>query len=234
MEGVAQNGLEGEAPARALIFELELLAVSGWSFLYDALKEVLPAHGVKVTIPVFSRYFASRSPELALKQMAVDLEKPELSGGEVMAAVKEAYVSRVKGADGVRDGLVKLIGDLRKHDIKLGALTCMEDDVVAGILEKLGLTSDDIMVLKSEHCGRAAPTAQDWLRLAKKMQISTSLCTVATTSSSSSKAALCSGMRCFAVPDKMTEFHDFGGADYVVSSLDEEVEELVVKLVEAF
>jgi beta-phosphoglucomutase-like phosphatase (HAD superfamily) len=101
-------------------------------------------------------------------------------------------------------------------------------------LEKLKLSADDIYIANAERCGRAAPTAQDWLQLAKEMGISTALCTVAATSASSSKAALCAGMRCFAVPDRLTAFQDFSGADYVIESLDDEVEELVLKLVEAF
>lgn len=234
MENIAHKKEAVAEPERALFFELELLAVSGWSFLYESLKEILAKYDVKMTVPLFSRYFATKSPEIGLRTLAADLEKPQLAEPEVAEAVRAGYVAGIRNAAGARDGLEKLMKDLRGHGILLGALTCMDDVVVVELLAKLGLSQDDIHIMKSEHCGRAAPTAQDWLQLAKQMQASTALCTVAAVSSSSCKAALCAGMRCFAVPDRLTDYQDFGGADFVISSIDDEIEELVLKLVEAF
>jgi beta-phosphoglucomutase-like phosphatase (HAD superfamily) len=234
MDGVTKKMTEVNAPERALFFELEFLAVSGWSFLYDAVKSVLSGYKIKMTLPLFSQYFAGKSPAFALRRMAADYENDALAESDVLDAVKTAYVETMKSKGKVSEGLVKLISDLRGHGISLGALTCLDQETVSVILEQLKLSPDDIYVMESEHCGRAAPTAQDWLKLAKDMQASTTLCTVAATSASSCKAALCAGMRCFAVPDRLTAFHDFSGADYVIESLDDGAEELVMKLIEAF
>jgi len=234
MDGITKKMTVVSVPERALFFELEFLAVSGWSFLYEAVKSVLSEYKIKMTLPLFSQYFASKSPAVALRRMAADYENEVLAESDVLDAVKAAYVEGVKTKGKVSKGLVKLISDLRGHGISLGALTCLDQESVAAILEQLKLSADDIYVMESEHCGRAAPTAQDWLKLAKEMQASTALCTVAATSASSCKAALCAGMRCFAVPDRLTAFHDFSGADYVIESLDDDAEELVLKLVEAF
>jgi len=230
----SEKSVEVSVPERALFFELEFLAVSGWSFMYEAVKGVLAEHKVKMNLPMFAQYFAKKSPAAAVKGIAQDLEIESLEDDEVMDKIRAAYVEGINTKGACSKGLVKLIGDLRKHGIKLGALTCLDQDTVDGILKKLKLSSDDIYIMQSEHCGRAEPTAQDWLQLAKETGESTTLCTVAATSAFSCKAALCAGMRCFAVPDKLTSFQDFSGADYVIESLDDEAEELLLKLIEAF
>ncbi len=228
------DNVEVEEPERALLFELEFLAVSGWTYLYEALKSVLADKGVKFTLPLFARYFSKKSLLGSLKQMAADFENEALAESETLDAIKALYVESVKSAKDIKPGVADLIKDLRKNDISLGALTCMDQEVVDVILKKLGLSEDDIFIQSLEYCGRTSPSAQDWLRLAKEMQVSVALCTVAATSAASSKAALCAGMRCFALPDKLTAYQDFGGSDYIFDSLDRDAEELVLKLVEAF
>jgi beta-phosphoglucomutase-like phosphatase (HAD superfamily) len=202
--------------------------------MYEAVKEVLSEHKVKLTIPMFAKYFAKKSPAVAVKSIAQDFEVDSLAANGVIDKIRDTYVNLINTKGSCSKGLVKLIGELRERGIKLGALTCLDQDSVDGILAKLKLTSDDICIMPSQHCGRAVPTAQDWLQLAKETGESTTLCTVASTSAFSTKAALCAGMRCFAIPDKMTAFQDFSGADYVIDSLDDEAEDFVLKLIEAF
>jgi len=221
-------------PDRALFFELDMLAVPGWSFLYETLKKVLGGHDIKLTLPLFAKYFAGKSVGVALRRLAAGYEKPELTGNEVLEAVKTGYGAAVTSADKAKPGVDMLLRDVRSHGIKLGAVTCLDNDAVEHVLSLLGLSADDVHIMKSEYCGRAAPTARDWLMLAKEMQVSVALCTAAATSAASCKAALCSGLRCFAVPGRMTAYQDFSGVDFVFDSLEGDAEELVLKLVEAY
>lgn len=223
-----------EEPARALFFELEFLATSGWAFLYDAVKTTLAEHDIDVTPPVFSQYFTTQSLPMALKRLGADRGVSSLSKNGVRAAIRAAYVEAIRNDDHKNKGLIALTHDLRTHGIALGALTCLDRDGVSELLGKLNLGSDDIHVMETEDHGKAFPTAQEWLKLAKQMEASTALCTVAATSAGACKSALCAGMRCFAVPNDLTAFQDFSGADYVIESLDIAAEKLVLKLVEAF
>ena len=223
-----------EEPSRALFFELEFLATAGWTFLYEAVKPTLAEHDIDVTPAVFSQYFTLQSLPGALKRLGADRGVPSLTNNGVLAAIQTAYVQAIKTDDHKNKGLIALTHDLRKHGVELGALTCLDKDGVAQLLEKLNLAPEDIHVMEAEDHGKAFPTAQDWLKLAKEMETSTALCTVAATSAAACKSALCAGMRCFAVPHALTSFHDFSGADYVIESLDIAAEKLVLKLVEAF
>lgn len=220
------------AADRALLFELDFMAVSGWSTLYDVLKSVLSEHGVKLGLPMFVRYFAGKSVGAALKQISVDFEKPELGGSEVLESVREAYAKAIVSKSEVNDGFAKILLSTRKRGAMIGAVTCLDDETVAAILEKVGLSPDDIHIMESEYCGRAAPTAQDWLRIAKEMEVPASSCTVAVTSALSCKAALCAGMSCFAAPVRLTAYQDFSGADYVFDELDGGAEKLVRQLID--
>ena len=222
------------APTRALFFELEFLATSGRAFLYDSIRTVLRDHGITLTPLIFAKLFLEYPLSIALKKLGAELAVDAVTQPAVEADIMGLYVNRIKSDDHQNKGLVALTQDLRKHGIELGALTCLDRDCVTGLLEQLNLGPDDVYVMAAEDHGKAFPTAQDWLKLAKEMNTSTTLCTVAGTSAAACKSALCAGMRCFAVPDALTEFQDFSGADYVIESLDIATEKLVLKLVEAF
>lgn len=234
MDSETKEAAAVEEPARALFFELEFLATSGWAFLYEAVKATLAKHKIDVTPVLFSQYFTTNSMSVALRRIGNDHEVPALSENGVRSAIQAAYVEAINKDDHRNKGLIALTHDLRQHGIELGALTCLNADAVGGLLEKLNLSADDVHVMEAEDHGKAFPTAQDWLKLAKQMNASTALCTVAATSAAACKSALCAGMRCFAVPNDLTAFQDFSGADYVIESLDIAAEKLVLKLVEAF
>ncbi len=221
-------------PQRALFFELEYLATSGRTFLFESLKSVLADKGVDVTPVTFACYFAANNLPTALARLGRAEDVSGLDSSAVLDSIHSSYIDAIK-RDGHRNkGLVTLTSDLKKHGIRLGALTCLDRDCVDGVLEQLGLSADEIYVMAAEDHGKAFPTAQDWLKLAKNMGMSTAMCTVAATSNAACRSALSAGMRCFAIPDELTSFQDFTGADYVLESLDATSEKLVLKLVEAF
>ena len=234
MDSETREVASAEEPSRALFFELEFLATSGWTFLYEAVKTTLAEHDIDVTPAVFSQYFTLHSLPVALKRLGDARGMSTLSKNGVRAAIQSAYVQAIKSDDHKNKGLIALTHDLQKHGIELGALTCLDREGVSQLLEKLDLGPGDVHVMEAEDHGKAFPTAQDWLKLAKEMEASTALCTVAATSAAACKSALCAGMRCFAVPNDLTVFQDFSGADYVIDSLDIAAEKLVLKLVEAF
>jgi beta-phosphoglucomutase-like phosphatase (HAD superfamily) len=234
MRGDVTECGDQEAPSRALFFELEFLATSGRTFLCEAVQSVLKGLGVKLTPILFAQYFLKYPLAMALKRLGAELGVAAVISPAVEVDIMNRYVSSIKGDHHTNKGLIALTQDLRKHGIRLGALTCLDKDCVRGLLEQLKLGPDDVYVMAAEDHGKAFPTAQDWLKLAKEMDASTALCTVAGTSAAACKSALCAGMRCFAVPDALTAFQDFSGADYVIESLDMAAEKLVLKLVEAF
>ena len=234
MESDTKTNVESNEPARALFFELEFLATSGRAFLYDAVKTVLSDHGIKLAPVIFAQYFAPYSLPSALKRLGRAHAVDALASVDVLDTIQAAYVRMIKDDDHRNKGLITLTHDLLKHGIELGAVTCLDRESVADLLAKLNLDASAIHVLAAQDHGKAFPTAQDWLTLAKQMNTSTTLCTVAATSAAACGSALCAGMRCFAVPDSLTSFQDFSGADYVIESLDGAAEKLVLKLVEAF
>lgn len=225
---------DASVPSRALFFELEYLATSGRAFLYEAVNAILAEKKVAVSPPLFSQYFTMNTVAKGLKQMERVTGRSGLATASVENKIRAAFVESIKSDNHKNKGLIALTSDLRQHGIELGALTCLDDEYVNILLEKLGLGRDDVQVMKADNHDKNCPTAQDWLTLAKQMQTSTALCTVAATSAISCRAALCAGMRCFAVPDAFTDFQDFSGTDYVIDSLDIDAEKLVLKLVEAF
>ncbi len=221
-------------PDRALFFELEYLATSGRTFLFEALLSVLQKHGVKLTHAEFSRHFAGDKLERGLRRLEQAGGVKKLDADKTISAVLTAYRSSIMSNGHRNKELVNLTSDLKKHGIMLGALTCLDPECVDALLGQLNLSSDDVVVLHASERANAFPSAQDWMTLAREMGVGHAFCTVAATSAAACRSALCAGMRCFALPDEYTSFQDFSGADYVLETLDASSEKLIMKLVEAF
>jgi beta-phosphoglucomutase-like phosphatase (HAD superfamily) len=78
------------------------------------------------------------------------------------------------------------------------------------------------------------PRADAWEGLARAMSILPGRCVALATSGDACKAALAAGMRCVAVPDRFTAFHDFSGADLVADrGLDDASARRILDLLEA-
>jgi beta-phosphoglucomutase-like phosphatase (HAD superfamily) len=99
-------------------------------------------------------------------------------------------------------------------------------------MDKLGLDEKGTVVLSNGSQDKHLPSSDSWLKLAKSMKVPASCCVVIASSSRACKAALSAGMRCVALPDKFTSFQDFGGADFVLESLDGDVAGRIIGLLD--
>jgi len=219
--------LEQEEPEHAILFELEGIAINGRQILFDVIKGALTGKGVKLTPVLFARYCLDvplqESVATLLKQVKKDMDE------KIVATIIDAFNAAVleKGTK-LNSDLKNAMALAQEQGLRLGAVSCLKEATAESLAEKLGLTKMGVSVFANDVEGKLVPSADAWLKLTKQMEIGPPLCGSFVTSMKSSNAALSAGTKCVVVIDKYNGFQDFGGADYVVDALDNQmVKELI-------
>jgi len=211
-----------ETPTIALLFELETIGFQGRQVVFDVLKSVLADKDMKLTPVLFSRCCVDKPVEEGLPQLLDLLGHPRVSAEklvpEIMQGIRASLLDNTPKSPAALAGLLKKAQD---EGYKLGAVSNLDLDAALQLYAKLdiGEPEEGAIVASESEAGTADPQA--WKSAARAMDALIPSCVVLTTSSSSSLAAVSSGMRCIVIPDDYTSFQDFGGTDHILDALDD-------------
>lgn len=216
--------------AKALLFELENVAVKGRGLVYDVLSGILEGKGLEFSHGMFCKHCLYPPVKHFIPQI-LSLNKSRLSedklGAELCEAIKLIFMdSNLKMESGVDAMLDKAIGE----GAMIGALSLFDEGTAGRIIDKLGLSSKVASVLTNGSEDKHIPGIDSWLKLARNMKIPAGCCVVVASSARACKAALSAGMQCAVLPDKYTSFQDFSGADLVLDSLSDDAMESILAL----
>lgn len=219
-------------PKKAVLFELENIAVGGRQVAYDVIRHMLADRKVAVSPVMFSRYYVDSSLSqflaVAMKDHKTRTPKEKLAG-ELQEGIR---LSLAESSSKVSPGLVEILKKIKSSGVAIGALGASGNDTSRKISGKLSGAGEGLAVLPYDGEGRNAPSPDAWLRLAKELSVKAVSCVVIATSALSSKAALSAGMKCVVAPDSFTCFQDFGGADYIEEHIGSETAGRILALLE--
>ena len=219
---------------RAVLFDLEHVAVNGRQIGYEVMKKALAEKGVKLNPFLFSRYGLTSSLKNGMGEMLESLGKGRLSEEKLAADIIEETKSvLLKDTPAPSPGFKKLVKRVVERGMSAGALSCLDRESAHQLVGALKLNVEVTGILPCACEDRSYPSPEAWLRLAKNMSMTPGACVVLASCSVSCKAALSSGMRCVVIPDKFTSYQDFGGADAVVDELDDGALDTIVELLES-
>jgi len=211
-----------DEPDRAILFELENVAVKGRQIIYDVLKSVLAAKGVELGPLMFSRYCLHLPVKHFFSDLLKSAEKTRLSADKLLAEITEGIkLSLTDGSLKLDSVLEKILKAAADRNVLAGALSYLDGETSRQLMTKLGLADTGVHLHSSSCQDNDSSGADTWLKLATQVSVPSSRCLVLATSSLSCRAALSAGMRCIVIPDTFTSFQDFGGVDYVLGALSE-------------
>ncbi len=216
---------------RAVLFELENVVTDGRRVSFEVLRTVLAERDVKLTEPLYARFFTQRGVKQGLPMLLDLLGKARLSEDKLLTAYHEGLVKALS-ADGLKMLPVfkSTAAGLKEKGFVLGALTGVDKPVAEALLVKAGAADLGFFVRTIPGEEKSGPTVEAWLKLAKNLGAGPAMCIAVTTSATSAKAALSAGMKCVAVLDAFTTGQDYGGADFVVERLEVSLVERIVAL----
>jgi len=230
----APKEVEETAPRCAVLFELENVAGDGRRIVFDVLKSVLADKGVKLTPLVFSKECLQPSVSSFLPGLLQSVGKTRLSEQKLLAEITEGIkLSFAGGSTKLSPGAAKLMAAASEHGIARGAVSRLDEDVAAQLMERLGLAEGGVGLCCGSDDEDESITPEVWEKLARSLSVKPALCVAVVTSADACRSALAAGMRCVVVPDMFTAFQDFGGADEVADTLDDDTIRNILLLLES-
>lgn len=203
----------------ALLYELEGVAIHARRAEFEALKNILADCKVNFAPPVFARYCLNRAPEAYLPALIEALGIKKANEKEWAQDIRNGIGLYMASAEATLKPLVQQLVQLAvDRHMQVALLTHMKEAMVGSLLKQWAAPHDQAIVFVVDAGQHLSPRADAWLRLAKTLSRTPRQCVAVTGSHYSTRTALSCGMRCLVVPDEFSAFQDFGGADAVLDS----------------
>jgi mannitol-1-/sugar-/sorbitol-6-/2-deoxyglucose-6-phosphatase len=219
---VQKSPAETEAPAaptKALLFQLEDIAVEGRKATFSVLKKLLGEHKVDLPLPLFSRYCLNFTLESGISRLLQEIASPKIETEKLINEARSEIVEKLSKQGEINPGLTKILRGAADQKVSIGVTSGLPEADAQALCAKLGLQNLGAIVFAYKENGNHFPSAKIWLRTAKTMNLKARNCAVIGASAAACKSALAADMRCLAVPDEYTSFQDFSGAETVLESL---------------
>ena len=211
----------GESMRGVLIFEMETVALGARRIRFEVLSRILGEQGLTLSEAEFSRFCLScpksYMPTL-LERKGYTAAGPE----QVTERLRGETLSRLMQKDCQMDaGLKAWLDAAAARGTAIVAASCLAADEAEAVAERLGFAQWHVVVCPGAGMEKGWDTPEGWQHAAQLTGRHAANALVVTTGAEFTRAALAAGCHVAAVPDEFTDFEDFGGADFVASSLSE-------------
>lgn len=226
----AKNESTDPKPATpALLFEFDHLVAGVREATFDILSRMF--EGTDFSAMHISRFGLNVPPQKMIEniQQALGQKKSPAKklADELISGIQMHLETEViQVSDALRDVIVQA----RERHMPVYALTALPEHAREALGDRLDLPGLGIEYVPFGVGLEPYPRADAWLKVSKDHDIIGPQSIALTTSHAALKSVLTAGIHCVAIPDRFTEFQDFGGAQAVVESPGEVVlADLIVK-----
>ena len=147
----------------------------------------------------------------------------------VRARKAEHYQTLLRSSLRPMAGATALLTRL-KGSMRIGLASSSYRDAVDGVIHGLGIAGYFETIVSGLDVARVKPAPDIFLKAAAQLRVAPSECAVLEDAEKGVLAADAAGMRCVAVPNGLTRYHDFSKATQVCASLHEVTVELLRNL----
>lgn len=201
----------------AIFFDMDGLLVDTESLYLAAAREVFAPFGVEVTLDWYKTEQLGKGTSTFSLLEAKGVARHVIQ--ETRALRNRRYMEMLEGIkpiDGVRETLLQLQGKFL-----LAVVTSSNREPFEIIMRNtelkrffdFSITFDDVSTLK--------PDPEPYLKAVERSGYKKENCLALEDSSKGVQAAKAAGIRCYAIPDELTQGHDFSVADKVLKSIRE-------------
>lgn len=220
---------EGQQTEKTLLFELEHIALEGREALFEVVKNSMESRDVDFNVPAFSRYCVEDVPKHFVPRLLEAFDMGNRSEDKMLKEIEEGMNKFWQGGEfRERPGFSDLLAKTKDSGFRHVAVTSLPEKTAEEVLSGLDLDKEDMEIhsFSGEEKGVAGTDILMQAAMDRKIDLNLSLGLV--TSSQACKAGMTADIYCIVVPDRFTEFQDFGGAAMIVDQpSDIDVDELV-------
>ena len=204
-----------------LIFEMETVALGARRIRYEVLSRIFGEQGLSLSGAEFSRFCLGCPKEYMptlLERKGYTAAGPE----QVTERLRGETLSRLMQKDCQMDaGLKAWLDAVSERGMAIVAASCLPMDAAEGVAERLGFGQWHVQICSGAGMEKGWDTPEGWQHAAQSTGRHASSALAVTTGAAFARAALAAGCHVVAVPDEFTDFEDFGGVDFLASSLAE-------------
>ena len=211
---------------KGVVVEFDFAVLNGAEILFETASSILKGHGIALDSRLEAMHLAGGNYQGALAELFAKVES-DAEPASVAREIHTAFNAEVaaKSAAAVTPAFKNFIAALQAKGVKVVVSTRGDTAVLA---EAIG---DPQVVVHAEMSTTYGSCKWDaWKRSCRLNGLHEMLTTAVTGSGFGVRAALVAGMSALGVVNKRVEWQDFGGADDVVSTLDQKAAEIVLKM----
>jgi len=217
---------------RAVVFDMDgLLIDTEWPD-YQSWQEAFQECGSDLALEEWVGHVGVWGMGKTVSERLADLRGAGLDLTALQARRRERYHCLVREAMHPLPGVRELIAELAAHGIPRAVASASDAEWVAFVLDGLELRPWLDVVVTGEEVGARKPAPDVYLRAAERLAVEPWECVALEDSCVGVQAARAAGMRCVAVPNRLTRHHDFTAADAQVPSLERVSVSWLAKLLE--
>ncbi len=208
---------------RAVMFELDHLAVNGRERKMEALRSALKTMRIDLSEIQYGRYTLDAPPAYGLTAICRAMGKgtpTEEAQEQLKAALDKAFRDSALHLDPACEALLKAA---RKLDARVGAVSNLEPGLAEALANHLGLPAQGVTLTTATRGHGRAFGGDHWTPLARRLEVPHARCVAVCTSNATFRAALFARMRCMVRLDAFNGYQDFSGADVISPTLDPSV-----------
>lgn len=220
--------LELRSTNRAMVMELESVAVPTRRVVFEAVRDALSDQGIRFDEAAMIRHGLHAVPDHMVADLAAAHGLKPAVARDLSQRLNKA-VLRHFTSPGVAMmlGLNRLLDAARSLGAVIGLVSWQEEPAAQALIERAGLSRWNPLLACFPNPDHEFPGTDTWLRLLKTLgrqpQDSVALCNT----HAGCRSALTAGMRVVVVPDEFTLHQDFCGADAIAYHIDEAKPEML-------
>lgn len=216
---------------RALLIELENVAVNGRGIIYDVLSSVMSGKDIEISPAMYSRHCVDVPIGLCVDRILETSGKTRLSKDKLASEIEEGIkLSLTDNSVKIDKAVASLIDRAVSEEFCVGALSILDQDSARKLLDTTGLSEKGVLIHACSDGDGSLSGREPWLTLARDVKCRPIRSVALASSAYAARGALAAGMKCVVLPDEYTSFQDFGGADFVFDKLDSEAADSILAL----
>ena len=209
-------------PAFALLFQLEDIAVNGRKLTYEALADLLGEQKGGFSAALFARRALHAAPRAFAPQLIEALGTKKITAEKLVDELADKLSTKLSSNSVKLDpAFMKVLQAAQAHEVAIGVVTLLPEGTAEALFNRFGFAEIGARLFPFKSEEKSYPGPDTWLKTAKAMNQRPRNCAVLCACMPVCKSALSADMRCVAVPDELTAFQDYSGADMVLEKLDE-------------
>jgi len=204
---------------KGIIFDMDGVLTDNKEQDFTAWKRVFADFGLDLNMDGYKSFTGMKGEEIVKKYIKLDADNKEATS--LTRRKEEYFIEEIKKTKiEPMKGVVRLLNDLKKNNIKMGIGTAAMEFKAYAILEELGIKDFFEVLVSAEKVKKGKPDPETYLKVAEYLKIKTEECIVIEDAPNGIEAAKNGGIKCIAITSTHKE-SELQLADKIIDFFDE-------------